>query len=437
MAPTVAISCPALGISLAGTARRYSPGDVIVGHIYRTTPTVAPDARLTVTLYGRSESSMIMTKSMASSEDYGCLSFYDPGTTTQILHSDKPLHIEAGSNGISWPFVITIPPSIDNITLSAQRILQNQSFLSLDPEAVAAQSLPSSFRSRGFSSGIGAYIEYVLEAELEVSERGKTKISRAAQPVQVQDYVPGPPITDFQLIRRSHSRRIVSPRLLPGLRVGELSFSQRAQHFIGSSKLPNFVFKVHVDLPTVLQIGNPNHMPLRIGIEPLWDSTSKVIRDVPQKIKIESLVMRLVATLRIKSGDYKASDSKQIDIVASEAIRNLDEDIYMAWGTPGATESEQQPLIEFIELGELLDFRLRRESLGYLYPSFTTYNIQHSYKLSLDLRAVFDDGKIRVTSSHEVNVLPSSDPRDGRILLSEYEPPPSFAQSQLAARAGV
>lgn len=437
MPPTVAISCPALGISLAGAVTRYSPGDVIIGHIYRTTPTVAPHARLTVTLYGRSESCMIMTKGMASSEDYGCLNFFDPGTTTQILHSDKPLHIEAGSNGVSWPFVMTIPSSIDYDTLNAQRISQNQSFLSLEPGAVAAQPLPSSFRSRGFSSGIGAYVEYVLEAELEVSERGKTKTSRAALPVQVIDFVPGPPVTEFLSTRRSHNRRIVSQRLVPGLRDGELSFSQKAQQFIGSSKLPNFAFKVHVELPTLLQIGNKNCMPLRIGIEPLWDSTTEMIRDVPQRIKIESLAVRLDPSLRIKSRDFKASDSKQIDIVPSDVIRNLEGDVYMAWGTAGAIESNQQPRIEFIELGELLDFRLGRKSLGHLYPSFTTYNIQHSYKLSFDLRGVFDDEKIKVISNHEVNVLPPSRPRDRRVPPSEYEPPPSFAQSQLEARAGV
>lgn len=437
MPPTVAISCPALGISLAGPVTRYSPGDVIIGHIYRTTPTVAPHARLTVTLHGRSESCMIMTKGMASSEDYGSLNFFDPGTTTQILHSDKPLHIQAGSNGVSWPFTMTIPPSIDYETLHAQRLSPKQSFLSLEPEAVAAQPLPSSFRSRGFSSGIGAYVEYVLEAELELSERGKTKTSRAALPVQVQDFVPGPAITNFQLTRRSHTRRIVSQRLVPGLRDGELSFSQKAQQFIGSSKLPNFAFKVHVDLPTLLQIGNMNYMPLRIGIEPLWDSSSEIIRDVPQRIKIESLVVRLEPSLRIKSRDFKASDSKAIDIIASDAIRDLEEDIYMVWGTPGAIESKRQPRIDFIELGELLDFRLGRKSLGSLYPSFTTYNIQHSYKLSFDLRGVFDDDKIKVISSHEVNVLPPSGPPGRRVPPSEYEPPPSFAQSQLEARAGV
>lgn len=371
---------------------------------------------------------MIMTKGIASSEDYGSLNFFDPGTTTQILHSDKPLHIAAGSNGVSWPFVMTIPASIDPNTLSSQRISQKQSFLSLEPEAVAAQPLPSSFRSRGFSSGIGAYVEYVLEAELEMCERGKTKTSRAALPVQVLNFVPGPPITDFQLTRRSHHRRIVSQRLVPGLRDGELSFSQKAQQFIGSSKLPTFAFMVHVDLPTHLQIWNMNYMPLRIGIEPLWDNTTEIIRDVPQRIKIESLGVRLEPSLRIRSGDFKASDSKEIDIIAPDAVRSLEEDIYMAWGTPGANESKQ-PAIDFIELGELLDFRLGRKALRHLYPSFTTYNIQHSYKLSFDLRGAFDDDKIKVTSSHEVNVLPPWVPP------SEYEPPPSFAQSQLGAWA--
>lgn len=427
MPPTVAISCPALGIQLGRTETPYIPGDVIIGQIYRTAPTVAPHGRLTITLYGRAESCMIMTRGMAYKDYYGSFNLFDPGSTTKILFSDKPLHIEAGSNGV-WPFAITIPSSIDYNTLNAQRISQSQSFLPLDSETVAAQSLPSSFRSRKFSSGIGAYIEYVLEAELEVSERGKTKIGRAAQPVQIQHFAPGSPIASFPLTRRSHNRRIVSQRLIPGLRDGELSFSQKAQQFIGSSKLPNFVFKVHVDLPTVLQVGNTHLMPLRIGIEPLWNRTTEIIREVPQRIKIEALSVRLELYLKIKCRDFKAFDSQEIELIAPEAVRALDEDIYLAWDVIDPN-SRKTPSSNFIDVGELLDFRLGKESLMHLYPTFTTYNIQHTHRLSCDLRGVFDDEKIKVVSSHDVTVLPPSDTR--------AEPPPSFAESQFQAAAGV
>lgn len=425
MPPTVAISCPALGIQLDQTETPYIPGDVIIGQISRTAPTVAPHARLTVTLYGRAESCMIMTRGMAYRDCSGSFNLFDPGMATKTLFSDKPLHIEPGRNA-SWPFAITIPSSIDYDTLNAQKISKSQSFLPLDPEAVATQSLPSSFRSRKFSSGIGAYIEYVLEAELELSERGKTRISRAAQPVQIGHFTIGPPIANFQLTRRSHDRRIVSQRLIPGLKDGELSFSQRAQQFIGSSKLPNFVFKVHVDLPTVLQVGNTNPMPLRIGIEPLWDRTTEIIREVSQRIKIESLSVRLELCLKIKCRDYKAFSSHEVDIITPEAVRTLDEDIFLAWDTPDDSDSKQAS--KFIDVGELLDFRLGKESLVHLYPSFTTYNIQHSHRLSCDLRGVFDDERIKVVSSHEVTVLPSSDARDE---------PPSFAESQFQAAAGA
>lgn len=378
---------------------------------------------------------MIITRGMAHKDYYGSFNFFDPATTTQVLHSNKPLHIEAGSKGTSWPFAMTIPSSIDYATLNSHQISQKQSFLSLEPEAVAAQRLPSSFRCRGFSSGIGAYVEYVLEAELELCERGKTKTSWAALPLQIHDFVPGPPIATFALTRKSHNRRILSQRLIPGLKDGELSFSQKAQRIIDPSKLPTLVFTVHVDLPTILQVGNMNYMPLRISIEPIWDRTTEIIREVPQKIKIESLSVRLEAFLKIKCRDFKASDSQGIDIIAPDAIRALGADVYMGWGTTGDIDSTQPPQSETIDFGTLLDFRMGRASLAHLYPSFTTYNIQHSHRLSCELRGTLDDQKIKVLSSHEVTVLPPSGARGRLVGLAEDEPPPSFAESQLQARA--
>lgn len=430
MPPTVAISCPALGIRLDGSRSRFSPGDVIVGTIYRTAPTVAPEARLTIKLHGKSEAWMILARGMADRDYYGSFNLIDSQATTQVLLADKPLHIAPASEGASWPFALTIPPSINHESLIGPRICQRSAFLPLNPEEVAVQPLPSAFRSKGFRSGIGAFVEYVLEAELELRERGKTRTSRAAFPLQVQQFLMEPPIEDFQLKRHSYNRKIISQRLIPGLKDSGLSFTQMAQQFIGSSKLPNFSFKVHVELPTRLQVENTYYMPLRIGIEPIWNLTSEIIHDVPQRIKLESVVMRLKPSMKLECGEMKAGDSEEIELISSAAVRGLSEEVFMSWGTMGPPDSKSRPEIEFIDVGGLLDFRLGRYNLGKLYASFTTYNIQHTHKLSWEIRGVFDDEKIKVAASHDVTVLPPS--RLEEEMLPVEDPPPSFAESQRA-----
>ncbi|KAJ6121174.1 hypothetical protein N7523_005454 [Penicillium sp. IBT 18751x] len=429
MPPTVAISCPALGIRLDGSRSRFSPGDVVVGTIYRTAPTVAPEARLTIKLHGKSEASMILARGMSHRDYFGQFNLIDSEATTQVLLADKPLHIEPASNGTSWPFALNIPTTINHESLIGPRIAQRTAFLPLNPEEVAVQSLPSAFRSKGFRSGIGAFVEYILEAELELQERGKIKISRAAMPLQVQQFLTEPPITDFQLKRHSYSRKITSQRLIPGLKDSGLSLTQMAQQFIGSSKLPNFSFKVHVELPTRLQVENTNYMPLRIGIEPIWNHTSEIIHDVPQKIKLESLVMRLKLSMKLECGELKACDSQEIELISSAAVRGLSEEVFMSWGTMGPADSKSRPEIEFIDVGGLLDFRLGRYNLGKVYPSFTTYNIKLTHQLSWEIRGVFDDEKIKMSASHDVTVLPPSHLEE-EMLLTE-DPPPSFAESQM------
>jgi hypothetical protein len=418
-----------LGIQLEGSRSRFSPGDVVIGKIYRTAPTVAPDARLTIKLRGRSEASVIMARGMTHRDYFGQFNLIDSQATTQVLQADKPLHIESTSEGTSWPFAITIPTMIDHDSLTGPRICLRSSFLPLSPDGVATEPLPSAFRSRGFRSGIGAFVEYVLEAELELRERGKTKTSRAALPLQVQQFLTEPPITDFGLKRHSYNRRIISQRLVPGLKDSGLSFTQMAQQLIGSSKLPNFVFKVHVELPTILQVENTNYMPLRIGIEPVWNHTSEIIHDVPQKIRLESLVMRLKPVIKVECGELKACDSQEIELIAAGAVRASGEDVYMSWGTLGTGDSKVGPEVEFIDVGGLLDFRLGRYSLGKLYPSFTTYNIKHTHQLSWEIRGIFDDEKIKMAASHDVKVLPPSRLQDEMLLVED--PPPSFAESQM------
>lgn len=244
----------------------------------------------------------------------GKFSLFDSDkTTTQVLHSSKPITIEpSNKTSTSWFFAFTIPISIDlNSSLVASGIPQEQSYLPLDLDA-AAQPIPPTFNFKGGSST--GFIEYYLQVELQLSSKGKglfssrdkIKTYEAILPLEVRHVSSRPLITDFKLQRQSIIQCISSHRLVSGLKDAELSFSQKAQKFLGSSKTPKLAVRIHIDFPTVLQLESETCVPFRVGCEPIWGSTSKEIRNVHQNFTIEFLGVRIKPTtdVKVKSTGY-------------------------------------------------------------------------------------------------------------------------------------
>ncbi|KAJ5578764.1 uncharacterized protein N7459_007728 [Penicillium hispanicum] len=464
MAPLFTRSSPELGIRLEGGQTRFSPGHVVVGCVYRSIQTVSPQARLTVAIHGWSESK-ITTRGRVH---YGRFNFFDPSRTTQVLLLDKPLHIQPDSEGggATWHFAIRIPSYIDWETLITTGASQQHSFLSLGPCAVATHQLAPSFNFEGgmTEKRLKAFVEYYVQAELQLSQKGKIKIHRVILPLPVKNLFPGPPVPDFKLKRQPSTHQVCSQRLVPGTQVSGMgiSLSQKTSKLLGSSKGPKFACELKVDVPTALQLESPNYVPLCISIEPLWNRTSVMIQNVPQRLKLESLTLRLIPVTEIKVQDMDMDGavdsamcgSEEIDLITPDAIQALGRDIYISCPETNTDASlcDEHPGLP-IDIGELLEFRLGYPTKGQtrkpfteaLYPGFTTYNIHHSHCLWWDIRGTLAGEKIRTSSQQKVILLPPPSPvtpvqqpplqsTSWRIRLPGDEPPPpSYPQSQMEA----
>ena len=95
------------------------------------------------------------------------------------------------------------------------------------------------------------------------------------------------PLADFDLKTRIYPACIRTQRLIPGMENAELSFRQKTQKLLGSSKVPLLWYNVHVDYPAVIQLENPIPIPFKVRVVINRQRTSDIIVDVPQKIELK------------------------------------------------------------------------------------------------------------------------------------------------------
>lgn len=437
MPPQVLVSGPELRIRLEEGKKSYSPGDTVRGCIYRSIPTTSTSAEATISLHGQSESKVTKSAGYTRTHFVSRCRFFNTRQTTQSLYSDQPLDIQSDSGGASWPFAITIPEYFDPKAIAASDINQKRSFLPLSPDAVAAQAVPSSFHDS--SSGgkvIGGFVEYYLQAKFQFvtqrkaffSSQYKTESHEAIMPLRVEYLSPGPPMTDFQLKRHTTSKQISSQRLIPCMEDIRPSLSQKAQRFLGSSQVPRLMFKIHFDVPTVLQLDNENPVPLNVGLEPIWSRTSDIIREVPQNFTIEYLVVRIkpATELPMKTRTFTLA-RKALDVIAEDRVASLDTKIQVPLVAADTDKNS-----ETVDIGKLVNFNLSRAAIRKiatqphgmkLYPSFTTYNISHRYQLSWELHGVMAGEKIKLDGTHKVTLLPPSSSKQNTPTELPEAPP--------------
>ncbi|CAL5875197.1 uncharacterized protein PFLUO_LOCUS9501 [Penicillium psychrofluorescens] len=448
MPAQVLVSGPELGIRLEGGKKSYSPGDIVSGCIHRSIPTISTSAEATISLHGQSESKVSQSAGYTRKVFVNRCRFFSPRQTTQSLYSDQPLDIQSDSSGASWPFAITIPEYLDPQAIATSDIKQKRSFLELSSDAVAAQAIPSSFQAG--NKTIGGFVEYYLQAKFQFVTQRKAFFSRqyttecheAIMPLRVEYFSPGPPMMDFPLKRYTTSKQISSQRLIPGMEDTKLSLSQKTQQFLGSSKVPRLMLKFHFDVPTVLQLDNENPVPLNVGLEPIWNSTSDIIREVPQNFTIEYLVVRIKPTteLPMKTERFTVA-RKAIDVIAEDTVASLDAKIQVPLVV--AVDTNKNP--ETVDIGKIVNFTLSRAAIRKiatqrhgtkLYPSFTTYNISHQYQLSWELHGVMAGEKIKLDGTHYVKLLPpSSSTQNQPAELSEA--PPAYVKSEKSKLDGT
>ncbi|KAI5459134.1 hypothetical protein BGZ63DRAFT_271453 [Mariannaea sp. PMI_226] len=439
-----------LGIQLEGIKAQYAPGDVLVGYVYRKQHLVSPGASVTVSLHGRTKSKMVVSRGNSTSTYRGRFNVLSgPRNTIKVF--DGPIHIPAGSEGQAWPFSLQIPTHVDNMHLADSVSSATYSYLPLTPQRTARHELPDSFAvyNHGFTTIMEGFVEYVLHAQLRVTKQGSIDTIEASLPLTLRAVSSEPPIIDFRLRRMEQSYSIISYRLVPGAEQTELTFSQKTRQLFNSSKVPTLNFNYRLETPTVIQLDNPNHVPIVIRAAPNWSKTTDIIHGIPYTATLKSLSLFITTTTSVRCegvfGPHDAHTDQKLDLQINSAIQALTEPIVIP------ITDDMTP----IDIGALINLRIdshgrvgatNRQKI--LQPSFTTYNIQHTHQLKWVLSADIAGSVFKASGYHQVTLVKPSDDKVVGIPLtvqlsshSQHEvswikppedevAPPSFTQVQ-------
>ncbi|KAF5564211.1 hypothetical protein FPHYL_4831 [Fusarium phyllophilum] len=400
----------ALGIRLEGNQRSYSPGDTIIGCVYRKSPVVSPDSSITISLSGRAKSKIVIHQTNTTHTYRGRFTLISESACSQKIFQG-PLHIENGGDEQTWPFAITLPKYVDPRRLQGGS--QDQSFL---PLGAIDHVLPSTYTLRALGNTEG-FIEYFVKATLRVTGQGRIDMTEATFPFNVINLSPDPPVANFGL-RGSRNRQTMSSyRLVPGMEDVKLSFSQKMKQSFSTSSVPELVYDLLVDVPTVIQLENPTPIPFKLRVVPDWDGTSEIIKRVPQKVKLSSVSIRIVSSTEVicegTMFPHRKEKREEIDLCAESAISRLQGDIYIPYKDEGPP----------IDIGNLICLRLeqlrpgsphRPSRLTKLNPTFTTYNIRHSHRLSWKVVGEIAGERFSALGAVSLKILMPSDER-GRL----------------------
>ncbi|KAI9370132.1 hypothetical protein BJX61DRAFT_109194 [Aspergillus egyptiacus] len=414
MPETPAKSSAALGIQLEHVpGRSFAPGDRIVGRVYRTTPTVAPEARMVVTLHGRTKSKITIKRGVEAERRYrASFNTLSAPVEYQVPLANAPLHIPRGSDGLSWPFALTIPSVVNDVRDSHQR----REYAAPGGADGAPFPPPGTFDFYYLDfllkgEKVVAFIEYYIQAELILSHqhkgRTKTETYTATAPFHLHNRTPGPPVADFRMGPYTQQTSITAYRLTPG--VEETSLGQKTRQLFRPSKVPRLAFNVTVLLPHVLQLDNPTQIPVTVLFDPLHLLTSEALYDVPQQITIKSFSLHITEKTTVQAEDrtISSSGSKAILVGSGDLARRGQDSEVSTTLTPTAKPTGGPAAV--VNLGQMLDLRMGARELR---PSFATYNISHVHKLHWELVGVVAGQKFKLRSKHLVTVLPRSSQTD-------------------------
>ncbi|KAJ4081281.1 hypothetical protein NW760_012638 [Fusarium oxysporum] len=399
---------PALGIRLEGDLHSYSPGDTIIGYVYRKSPVVSPDSSVTISLSGRTKSKIVIHRANSTSTYRGRFNLISESACSQKIFQG-PLHIESGGDEQTWPFAITLPKHVEPRYLQGGG--QDESFLPLD---ATDHILPSTYTLRSLGNTEG-FIEYFVKATLRATGQGHVNMTEAVLPFNVINLSPDPPIADFAL-KGSRSRQTMSSyRLVPGMEDVKLSFSQKMKQSFSTSSVPEFVYNLLVHVPTVIQLDNPTPIPFKLRVVPDLNGTSEIIKEIPQKVKLSSVSIRIVSSTEVicEGTLYPHTKEKreEIDLCVESAIGRIKDDIYIPC-------TDEWPSLD---IGDIIDLRLgqlrpgfpHRPGGGYVQfnPTFTTYNIRHSHRLTWKVIGEIAGERFSALGTVALKILMPSDER--------------------------
>lgn len=259
------------------------------------------------------------------------------------------------------------------------------------------------------------YVEYYLQATLQIYSTKPGKARFATLPLFVRTPSPDPPIADFLLQAQRYDRRrrrpykFMSYRLVPGLEDIKPSLLQKAQRLLRWKSVPSLGVEFEVEAPRVIQLEHPSPIPFCIRAIPVWERTSEIIHDVPQLIKLDSVSLKIIAgTDVLGMGSFQPRHAGARDKTLLSGYTNVEgRECYLPFSP------DDPPL----DIGELIDLRVgyngsiggTSPGTGRLYPAFTAFNIRYgAHTLHWCIRVSLAGEKKKIYGSQAVEVLPAS-----------------------------
>ncbi|KAL4942498.1 hypothetical protein BDV06DRAFT_211771 [Aspergillus oleicola] len=434
MPQTTATSTPQLSIILEPHPSNlpHKPGDTISGRVYRTAQGVAPEARVTVALHGRTKTKLQIRRGQNTHTYRSAFNALNPASghvenQAQVLAAGAPIHIPEGGQGESWRFALTIPDLVSDVRDKWQRkyfFAPGGSGVS-GGEEVGVFPPPVTFFWEGdnwFTGKRGhGFTEYYVQATIQLVRQDRRTEHTAIAPFPLRNVYPGLPVTDFGIQPCTKRTVIQAYRLVPGYGDAKLSFGQKTRQMFGSSKVPRLTLIVTMGLPSFLQVANPNIIPVTIKIDPVTTPgmTSEELYDIPQDVMIKSFSLRIKPRTAIQAerhGFDRSSDEVKLLPTGTYAFFRKDFSITVTPTAAAASEAKSGTGGTF-NLGEGLGIRVPESGLHH---DLVTYNIVRSHELIWEVEGIVAGEDFKVGSSQPVKVLP------GPELLGAPVPGPAL-----------
>ncbi|KAH7347307.1 hypothetical protein B0T11DRAFT_291124 [Plectosphaerella cucumerina] len=267
----------------------------------------------------------------------------------------------------------------------------------------------------GYESSTNGFVEYYIKATLVSWSAGWREEEEAILPITLIDKPTAPPVVNFGLTQRRRQMKVSSFKLLPNMESTSLSFTQRRQQMFSSNKVPQIGGRMEVDLPAVVQLDNPNPIPVNLRFVPLAETTSSSMCGIPAKIELLDFAVAILSRTLVLSSrvaNSMAEDSIKLQVwPTSRSVRAAGVDgspIYIPCG-------DEWPALDVGERCLLVMRRLQRmNDLNKKYPlraDFQTYSIKHWHKMSFEFIVGFGGEKIKMGWTERVRILPPSDDR--------------------------
>lgn len=386
MHPSQTTGGPNLNISIAAPPIWiYAAGDTIIGSVNRHSHIVTPDAKISLTLIGRTRARLITEGYPSKVSSYGNWKLFQLPSQTLLR---GPIHIPSPSTPTDWiniPFSINIPEATSSSAVHNHE--QEESFIPLEANCITQHPLPGTFSTKW--AGAKVYIEYYLQAQLRYMRNGLWRVQRATAPITL-----GFPTVDaggirFALQQCSIASRVRSQRLLPSMRGVDLSVMQKTRKILGVSSVPGFSFEVVMNVPIAIQLDDSSPIPLVIRVIPRRDASSSAMWDVVQRVDIIAVKMSILSKVEIV---VKPSEESFYKIPNDEHV------FVQHLGLEKAFEQRKDPIVTFagpsdtsVDIGRMLRLVLRHDGLtsdgkrlGVLtsiQPSFVTFNTRLSHSI--------------------------------------------------------